>query len=409
MNRNLKIYAKDLDTKVLKQINDISDAVPYINEKIRIMPDTHLGAGCVIGFTSTLGDKICPDTIGVDIGCGISAFPFYCEEKMDFAKIEKFIRKNIPSGFNINKDINSGSMLGMSYINNLKCYNELYQDEDYFVRSLGTLGGGNHFIEIGKSEKEKDLYYLFVHSGSRKLGSTVHKIYNKKLTFDNNIAKQIEELISNYKEQSREKEIQSAIDKIRENSGTTEMGYLQGQLKRNYVNDVAQVCTYAKINRMLILDTILLFLRKEYTIFTGDFVDIPHNYIENDYLHQKGYIRKGAISACKGEKVIIPLNMRDGVILGKGKGNEDWNCSAPHGAGRLMSRTEAKKSISIKDFENEMKDVYTESVCGGTLDEAPEAYKNKDDIINLIKETVEITDIIKPVYNFKDKGVLIWK
>lgn len=382
-----KVFTDNVEQTAISQIIDLCNQEFISGSKIRIMPDTHAGAGCTIGTTMTITDKVVPNLVGVDIGCGM-----YCvklrEKDIDFELLDNVIRKYIPNGQNIRES--QHKMSTEININNLKCINNISYDRA--IKSIGTLGGGNHFIEVDK-DSEGNLY-LVIHSGSRYLGKQVAEHYQelgyKKLT-DNRMAK--EELIKKLKSEGREKDIQKELKKLPSIKINKQLAYVEGENLDNYLNDMKITQEYARINRVAIAEEIL----KHTGLNADESFTTIHNYIDID----NKILRKGAISATLGEKVIIPINMRDGSIIAIGKGNKDWNESAPHGAGRLMSRSKAKQSVGLEEFKNSMKEVWTTSVNEYTIDESPMAYKPIDEIVDNIKDTVEIIDIIKPLYNFK--------
>ena len=388
---DLKIFAKTIDPKATQQIYTLLAQKAFADCKVRIMPDVHAGAGCVIGFTADLGDKVIPNIVGVDIGCGM-----LCVElgkvDIDFSELDKVIRENVPSGMNVNDDANTPFDL-----HELKCYGRL-RNVDWIERSMGSLGGGNHFIEIDVDDDGNK--YLVIHSGSRNLGKQVCEIY-QNMAIDNlhgNGARkrEIDKLIAEYKEAGRQSEIAEAIKNVKAKFGGSipkDLCYLEGEMRQNYLHDMGYCQYFAVMNRAWIAEKIV---RKMGLEMVNAFETI-HNYIDM----RSNIVRKGAISAKKGERLLIPINMRDGCIIGIGKGNEDWNCSAPHGAGRIMSRMEAKEKLDLEEYKETMSGIFTTSVCTGTIDEAPMAYKPMQEIVDCIGDTVEIERIIKPVYNFK--------
>nr|WP_295677691.1 RtcB family protein [uncultured Intestinibacter sp.] len=369
-----EVFTENIDKETISQIKQLLDQEFVKNSNIRVMPDCHKGAGCVIGTTMTIKDKIVPNLVGVDIGCGV-----LCVElgdiDLNLDKIDDFIKNNIPHGFNIN---NKAVVDYIDEILKIRCINNIKKKPEEFNRALGSLGGGNHFIEIDKDDFNNK--YLVIHSGSRNLGLQVAKHYQdvgyNNLNYNN----------SEYEEKSKEI-IESKIPK--------DLCYVQGQDLDDYLHDMDIVQRYASKNRELMAEKIVEFIGLDYESL-NKFESI-HNYIEVD----KYMLRKGAISAYEGEDVLIPINMRDGVIIGKGKGNPNWNYSAPHGAGRILSRAEAKNKIHMNDYKASMKDIFTTCVNVSTLDEAPQAYKPIEEIINNITDTVDIKKIIKPIYNFK--------
>lgn len=404
--KNLKIFTDNIEQEAINQINTLMEQPAFSNCKVRIMPDAHAGAGCVIGFTADLGDKVIPNIVGVDIGCGMltvelghidksdSSIVDYVTD-IDYEKLDNVIRTWIPSGRNVHEEVNYIS----AELKNLRCYSKL-KNVDWLERSIGTLGGGNHFIEIDEGFEGRK--YLVIHTGSRNLGKQVADYYQNlavELTIGKDkLAYEQDKLIAEYKDQGRSSEIQDAIKELRNawrnksNDIPKELCYLTGKYRDDYINDMKFCQRFAKKNRLMI--ALIIMFRMGWCAI--DLFETVHNYIDDSNM-----IRKGAISAKLGEKVLIPINMRDGCIIGVGKGNEDWNYSAPHGAGRIMSRNKARESISMESFRESMNGIYTTSVCESTIDESPMAYKPMDEIIENIKDTVDISEIIKPVYNFK--------
>lgn len=382
-----KVFTNNVEQRAISQIIDLCNQEFSKGSKIRIMPDTHAGAGCTIGTTMTITDKIVPNLVGVDIGCGM-----YCvklkEKEIDFELLDKVIRNYIPSGQNIRESKHNKSK--DIQIEKLKCFNHINYDRA--IKSIGTLGGGNHFIEIDRDNN--DNLYLVIHSGSRYLGKQVAEYYQelgyKKLT-DNRMTK--EQLINKLKNEGREKEIQKELKKLPNIKINKQLAYVEGVNLVDYLHDMKITQEYAKINRVVIAEEIL----KNTGLTIDESFTTIHNYIDIE----NKILRKGAISADLGEKVIIPINMRDGSIIAIGKGNEDWNKSAPHGAGRLMSRSKAKEFVTLEEFKDSMNGIWTTSVNEHTIDESPMVYKSLDEIIDNVKDAVEIIDIIKPLYNFK--------
>ena len=409
--RDLKIFTDNIEQEAIDQINTLLEQPAFTDCKVRIMPDVHAGAGCVIGFTADLGDKVIPNIVGVDIGCGMftvelgridtgingktdNSIANYVTD-IDYEKLDNVIRTYIPSGRNVHEEIN----YIFSELKNLRCYNKL-KNIDWLERSMGTLGGGNHFIEIDEGFEGRK--YLVIHTGSRNLGKQVADYYQnlavELMIGRDKLAYERDRLIAEYKDQGRSSEIQDAIKELRNtwrkktNDIPKELCYLTGKYRDDYIYDMKICQRFAKQNRLMIALKIMLSMGW----YSIDLFETVHNYID-----EYNMIRKGAISAKKGEKVLIPINMRDGSLLCVGKGNEDWNCSAPHGAGRIMSRSKARESISMESFRESMTGIYTTSVCESTIDESPMAYKSMNEIINNIKDTVDILDVLKPVYNFK--------
>lgn len=388
---NLKIFTDNIDGKALNQIYTLCKHPAFADCKVRIMPDVHAGAGCVIGFTANLGDKVVPNLVGVDIGCGMLTV---CLGKLniDFNHLDDVIRANIPSGRSAH---NSPRII---LDRNIRCYSAL-QNKSWLECSVGTLGGGNHFIEIDVDDDGNK--YLVIHSGSRNLGKQVCEYYQNlaisNMIGHNKLEKDISDLIAEYKATGRQSEISSAIEQLKKSQFAEkipkELCYLEGKDRADYLHDMEICQAFAAVNRANIASIIMNLMGwKEIDRF-----ETIHNYID----HGSNIVRKGAISAQNGERVLIPMNMRDGCIIGIGKGNEDWNCSAPHGAGRIMSRSEAKNTISLEEFESSMLGIYTTSVGASTIDEAPMVYKPMEEIMLFIEPTVEIERIIKPLYNFK--------
>ena len=387
-------YAKVVEDEAIEQIKRMCDFPMTEGSKIRIMPDVHSGKGCTIGTTMTIKDKAVPNVVGVDIGCGMYTVNLGKKdidlEKFDMAAF------SIPSGM----DVWEGRIERFD-LTELKCYREL-KNSKRLERSLGTLGGGNHFIEIDRATDGTN--YLVIHSGSRNLGKQVAEIYQTlAVDLDKGIGEYLEareEIIRTYKEQGRRKEIQTALKELYDkkyNEGPMTMPedlcYLTGRYLDDYLHDVEICQRFAKRNREKMAEILLEKTGLSY----GEAFHTIHNYINTDEM----ILRKGAIAAHKGEKVLIPINMRDGSVLAIGKGNPEWNYSAPHGAGRIMSRSKAKYNLSMDEYRESMKDVYTTSVCEATIDEAPMAYKSLDDIIDVIKESVDVIEVMKPIYNFK--------
>lgn len=396
---DLKIFTKNVEQEAVDQIELLLAQDAFKDCKVRIMPDVHAGKGCVIGFTADLGEKVIPNIVGVDIGCGMLCVSLGHAD-IDFEKLDNVIRSYIPSGRNVHE----GRIIRFEELQDLKCYREL-RDTKRIERSIGTLGGGNHFIEVDVSE---DGYkYLVIHTGSRNLGKQVADYY-QNLAFElmsgkDKLYEEQDRLIKQYKSAGRESEIQSAIAELHRNFKAVnpkipkDLCYLEGKYREVYLHDMRICQKFAYINRVMIAQIICNHMGWGIDADMPDYFECIHNYID----HDSNIVRKGAISAKLGEKVLIPINMRDGCIIGTGKGNEDWNQSAPHGAGRVMSRTKAKELVSLEEFEKSMDGIYTTSVNQSTIDESPMAYKTLDEIVENIKDTVDVLAIIKPVYNFK--------
>lgn len=386
-------YAKVVEEEAIGQIRRMCDYAIAEDSKIRIMPDVHAGKGCTIGTTMTITDKVVPNVVGVDIGCGMYTVNLG-KDDVDFEKLDEAAHF-IPSG----REVWEGRQERFD-LTDLHCYREL-KDAKRLARSLGTLGGGNHFIEI--DEATDGTKYLIIHSGSRNLGKQVAELY-QKLAINLNrgygeYLKKMDEIISSYKEQGRRSEIQSALKQLQWQvyespvSIPEDLCYLEGKYLEDYLHDVDICQVFARRSREKMAEIIL-----ERTRMNGcDAFHTIHNYIDTDEM----ILRKGAIAAHKGKRVLIPINMKDGSILAIGKGNPEWNYSAPHGAGRIMSRTKAKNELNLDEYKQAMKGIYTTSANENTLDEAPMAYKSQESIIDVIRESVDIIDVMKPIYNFK--------
>lgn len=384
-------YAKVVEDEAIEQIRRMCDYEFTEGSRIRIMPDVHAGKGCTIGTTMTVTDKAVPNIVGVDIGCGMYTVTLG-KGDIDFEKLDEAAHF-VPSGMNVWEGRQERFDLTA-----LRCYRSL-RDTKRLERSLGTLGGGNHFIEVDRAEDGTN--YLVIHSGSRNLGKQVAEIY-QQLAIDLNKGKETyfqerDAIIREYKAAGRRKEIQAALEAIswnkREATIPEDLCFLYGSYLEDYLFDVEICQTFARRNREKIAEVLL-----DRTGMRGtDSFHTIHNYIDTEEM----ILRKGAIAAHEGEKVLIPINMRDGSVLAVGKGNPEWNYSAPHGAGRIMSRKKAKENLDMDDYKREMEGIYTTSVNEATLDEAPMAYKSLEDIIDVIKESVTVIDIMKPIYNFK--------
>lgn len=392
--KDLKIFTNNIEQSAKEQIDLLLEQEAFKDCKVRIMPDVHAGAGCVIGFTGDLGNKVIPNIVGVDIGCGMLCANLGNID-IDLQQLDKIIRENIPSGMNVHNE-----KVGDFDLTKLYCFKELKNVDGWLEKSLGTLGGGNHFIEIDVDDDNNK--YLVIHTGSRNLGKQVCEIYQNKAieycSFKKEMQEEKENTIKLLKEQGREKEIQqSLIDISNKYDGKTKLPkdlcYIENEERDKYLHDMELCQQFAVLNRSYIAYKIC----KELNILCEDYFQCIHNYIN----FEDNIVRKGAISAREGERVIIPMNMRDGCIIGIGKGNEDWNYSAPHGAGRVMSRNIARKTLNIDDYKKSMDGIYTTSVSEDTIDESPMVYKPVEEILEHIKDTLEIEKIIKPIYNFK--------
>ena len=384
-----KIFTDLVEDSAVDQVKTLMDQEFVDGCKVRMMPDIHAGSGCVIGTTMEIRDKICPNLVGCDIGCGMHTTIMPSTIFPDFEKLDRVIREHIPSGFNIRKEPHH--YIRNTHLDELLCRNSV--DIERAKLSLGTLGGGNHFIEVDRDDEGR--YYLVIHTGSRHLGVEVAEYY-QNWAYDSlkQNHKNIRNcLIESLRAQDREKEIQKELSNLTCDV-PKDLAYVGGMLFDSYLHDMKIVREYAKWNRIAITDVIRTFMNWG---IEDDFETI-HNYIDTNQM----ILRKGAVSAKKGEMLLIPMNMRDGSLLCRGKGNPDWNYSAPHGAGRIMSRIEAFKSLDIHEFEREMCGIYSTSVCKETIDESPMAYKPMESIVENIGDTVDILKVIKPVYNFKD-------
>lgn len=382
-----KVYTDNLESEAYAQILELCNQEFVQESKIRIMPDTHAGAGCTIGTTMTIQDKIVPNLVGVDIGCGMETVKLK-QKRIEFSKLDKVIRQYIPSGFETRKEEHA-------YVKNIDFEALICKKHVNLNRarlSIGTLGGGNHFIEVDFDEE--DNLYLVIHSGSRYLGKQVAEHY-QQMAYDDiaRIAARKKELVEQLKSEGRERDIQKELDNFAVPKINRALTYVEGENFKNYIHDMKIVQQYAVYNRRAMLDEILRRMKLD---VVDQFTTI-HNYIDLDNM----ILRKGAISARENEKVLIPINMRDGSLICLGKGNPDWNYSAPHGAGRLMSRSKAKETLSLDEFKRSMEGIFTTSVNRSTIDEAPMAYKPMEEIIQNIQDSVEIIASVKPVYNFK--------
>lgn len=409
--KDLKIFTDNIEEQAIKDIDAFMDLDAFKDSKVRIMPDVHAGKGCVIGFTATIKDKIIPNVVGVDIGCGMYCVPLGKIE-LDLEKIDKVIREKVPHGQSAHNSsaeklipvsLNRSEIL----IGRLVCWKKL-KNVNHLVYSMGTLGGGNHFIEIDVDDEGNK--YLVIHTGSRNLGKQVCEIYQRKAIENCSRAgyynEFLKELVRVCKESGNVEIIPSVVKSVRtvEKMETIpdDLCYVDGELMDDYLYDMGICQHWAMRNRETIATIIW-----ENAIGDGKNPDdrpagfhTMHNYLDI----QNRIVRKGAISAQKDEMVLIPMNMRDGSLICIGKGNEDWNCSAPHGAGRIMSRAKAKETLNLDDYKASMNGIFTTSVSTDTLDEAPMVYKPMDEIISKIGDTVDVVKIIKPIYNFKSSN-----
>ncbi len=392
------VYTDIIEDTAEEQIKLLCDQPFAQGSRIRIMPDVHAGKGCVIGFTADLGDMVIPNIVGVDIGCGMYTVELG-KIDIDYEKLDGAIRKNVPSGRNVHE----GRIVRFPELLDLKCYRNL-KDARRLERSIGTLGGGNHFIEADRDDDGNK--YLVIHTGSRNLGTQVAEYY-QSLAYElmcgkDKLFEQQNEIIERYKAEGRRSEIQSAIKALhrdfqaQECDTPRELCYLTGEYREMYLHDMRICQEFASLNHVTIAQIILG------EAFGMQLSDCPHFETIHNYIDmESNIVRKGAVSAKKGEKLLIPINMRDGSLICVGKGDPEWNCSAPHGAGRLFSRGTAKEKFTLDEFQNSMEGIFSTSVHLSTIDECPMAYKSMEDIVDNITPTAEIIRVIKPVYNFK--------
>ena len=386
-------YARTVEDEAVEQIRRMCDYDCTKGSRIRIMPDVHAGAGCTIGTTMTITDRAVPNVVGVDIGCGMYTVNIG-KERPDLEKVDEACHY-IPSG----QHVWEGRRERFDLMS-LRCYRDL-KNSRRLERSLGTLGGGNHFVEIDVAED--GTHYLVIHSGSRNLGHQVATIYQKiAVTLSKGKEEYFEkrdEIIRTYKEQGRKSEIQGELKRLKQEMESRvpdipeDLAYVYGRHLDDYLHDISICQDFARRSRELMAEIIC----ERAGLTASDGFHTIHNYIDTDEM----ILRKGSVAAHRGERLLIPINMRDGSILAVGKGIEEWNYSAPHGAGRLMSRTAAKNALDMDEYRKTMEGIYTTSVNEKTIDEAPMAYKSMDEIIDVVRESVEITDIIRPIFNFK--------
>ena len=389
---NLKIFTDNIEDTALEQIELLLSQDAFKDCKVRIMPDVHAGAGCVVGFTANLNDKVIPNIVGVDIGCGMSWVKI--KGDLDLVKLDEVIKENIPSGMNV-REVKIDSNVD---IEQLHCYKKL-KNIEYLQQSMASLGGGNHFIEVDVDDEGN--YYLVVHTGSRNLGKQVCEIYQNKAlencSYKKELALERKAIIETLKQEGNERLIEEELIKLSKKyvdkyKLPKDLCYVEGKDKEDYLFDMQIAQKWAGENRKKIIDIIVSNLGLE----IEEYHETIHNYIGDDNI-----VRKGAIRARKGEMVLIPMNMRDGCLICIGKGNLEWNESAPHGAGRLMSRSDAKAKFTVEEFKKQMEGIYTSTATQETLDEAPMAYKPMEEIVSKIHDTVDIVKTIKPIYNFK--------
>lgn len=390
--KNVKIFAKTIEPEAQKQVRQMAESKAYRDCKIRIMPDCHAGKGCTVGTVIETKGKVVPNTVGVDIGCGMLVCKLD-KKDINLSLLDRIINESIPSGFNIheNSNIEAANSLIPHSLQTLHKATKGCFDLDYIGRSLGTLGGGNHFIEL--NEDEDGYKYLVVHSGSRNLGVKVCNYFQELAKRNVNRSDERKQIIENLKKYGLEREINNVLRRLE--TVPPELAYLEDVSLGEYISAMTTCQNFAHANRWEIASIILHGLH----VSLLGFFTTMHNYLDID----TGIIRKGAVRAENGEQLIIPLNMRDGSLICRGKGNDDWLQSAPHGAGRLMSRSAAKKQLSMEEYRQQMHDIYSTSVCESTIDESPMAYKSAEEIESLIADTVDVVRRIKPIYNFKAK------
>lgn len=385
-----KVFTDVVDNESISQVINLLNQPYAEGSTIRMMPDIHAGAGCTIGTTMTITDKVCPNLVGVDVGCGMHAVQL-AEKELNCEALDKLIRERIPSGFDVRSEPHRNA--GRIYLEDLYCLKAINLDRAY--NSIGTLGSGNHFCEANRDDNGN--IYIVVHSGSRHLGVEIASYYQEAgyNALTKYSKEEINEVIQKLKAEGRQSEIQKTLQNLglKSTSVPKQLAYVEGELLKQYLHDMEIAQRFAFWNRRTIIDEILSGLNLN---IVDEFVTV-HNYIDV----KNKILRKGAVSAQKGEKLLIPINMRDGSLICTGKGNPEWNFSAPHGAGRLMSRSQAKEAFTVEEYQKQMNGIYTTSVNQSTLDECPMAYKSIEDIVNNIGDTVEINAIIKPIYNFK--------
>lgn len=385
-----KIFTDVVDNESISQVINLLNQPYMVGSRVRMMPDIHAGAGCTIGTTMTIGDKICPNLVGVDIGCGMETIRIR-ETHIEPQKLDKVIRNGIPSGFSVRNDAHRYS----KDIDLSKLYCAKHVNLERAICSIGTLGGGNHFIEADVDDGGR--IYVVVHSGSRHLGLQIANYYQEEAfkSLTSYSKEELSTVIDELKAAGHQKEIQNVLKEMKSKKSPVPkpLAYVEGELFKQYIHDMRIAQEYAQLNRKAMMDVIVkgmgFHVEEQFTTI--------HNYIDTDSM----ILRKGAVSAKAGEKLLIPINMRDGSLICTGKGNSDWNYSAPHGAGRLMSRSAAKQAFTVSEFKKQMDGIYTTSVGSNTLDECPMAYKSMEDIVKNIDQTVSIDTIIKPIYNYK--------
>ena len=386
-----KIFTDVVDQASIAQVIELCNQEFTAGSRIRLMPDVHAGAGCTVGTTMTITDRVVPNLVGVDIGCGMETARLR-EDHLELQKLDKLIREKIPSGFAVRSAAHRYA--DQIDLEELCCFRHVQMLRA--EKSIGTLGGGNHFIEVDRDEEGQ--LYVVIHSGSRRLGLEVAKYYQEEgyKVLNQTDQASLDRLIAEMRAAGRQKDIQKELKRRKSQKLTRiprPLAYVAGELFDQYIHDMKLVQHFARLNRQAMLDEIV----KGMKLHVEEQFTTVHNYIDTDAM----ILRKGAVSARAGERLLIPINMRDGSLLCVGKGNEDWNCSAPHGAGRLMSRGEAKQSFTVSEFKKQMEGIYSTSVGRSTLDECPMAYKGMADILDNIGPTAEVVKVIRPIYNFK--------
>ena len=386
-----KIFTDVVDQASIAQVIELCNQEFTAGSRIRLMPDVHAGAGCTVGTTMTITDRVVPNLVGVDIGCGMETARLR-EDRLELQKLDKLIREKIPSGFAVRSAVHRYA--DQIDLEELCCFRHVQMLRA--EKSIGTLGGGNHFIEVDRDEEGQ--LYVVIHSGSRRLGLEVAKYYQEEgyKVLNQTDQASLDRLIAEMRAAGRQKDIQKELKRRKSQKLTRiprPLAYVAGALFDQYIHDMKLVQHFARLNRQAMLDEIV----KGMKLHVEEQFTTVHNYIDTDAM----ILRKGAVSAKAGEQLLIPINMRDGSLLCVGKGNEDWNCSAPHGAGRLMSRGEAKQSFTVSEFKKQMEGIYSTSVGRSTLDECPMAYKGMADILDNIGPTAEVVKVIRPIYNFK--------
>ncbi len=395
-----KVFTENIEPECFNQIKEILNCQAFAGEKIRIQPDCHTGANCVVGYTQTYSDKIVPNLVGVDISCSMS---YVTIPEIDLQALDAVINQFIPAGANIHKAGKLPNKISKQVDNLLRKLIVPLNDDavSRILNSAGTLGGGNHFIEVDKSV-ETGQWYLVIHSGSRNLGLQICKYWQGKAISElKNNKYGVADLIEQLKREGRESEINAEVAKIKNQNRDipNELAFLSGAEMNGYLHDMQIADEFAALNRRTMIE--IIFSKMNIPTHKLKIFTTKHNYIDQEHK----ILRKGAISAYADEEVLIPMNMRDGSLICVGKGNADWNYSAPHGAGRIMSRSEAKELITLEEFQKSMAGIYTSSVNEGTIDESPMVYKPAREIENLIGATVEVKEHLKPLYNFKAGGV----